>query len=133
MDKPWHLYITNGATKVEKLEFEDRIHYLVHYNQVEDIRMCICGLQFASVSCNVQLTFDEFWYVLTRLRFYTTPAEIKASPFPIYAANWEGGRLRVSLGRDGFTIDREKPVGVLLERLEESWDELWLDTHNVST
>lgn len=129
MDKPWHLYITNGATDVEKLEFEDRIHLLVHYNQVEDIRTYICGHQFASFSCNVKLTYEEFLYTVSRVRYYTLPAVIKPTPFPIYVANWEDGRGRIALGKNGFTLTHDKPTN-LHDLLIEAWDELWLDTHN---
>lgn len=123
MDKPWHLYITNGATKCEELEFEDRKHFILHYDQVDDIRMYICGREFATFSCNVQLTFEEFWYVVSRLRYYTVPAEIRSTPFPIYAANWEDGRARISIGKDGFTI---APAGRDMRlNVWEAWEDYW--------
>lgn len=125
--KPWHLYVTNGLTKTEELEFDDRIHYLVHINQVDDLRMCICGHEFASFSCNVQLSFENFMYVCTRLRRFTVPAEFRVSPFPVYAANWEDGRQRIVIGKDGFTVvDIRKHI----DALQEAWEALWLDTHN---
>lgn len=129
MQKPRHLYITNGVTESETLEFEDRIHFLLHYNQVKDIRDYICGREFATFSCNVQLTFDEFIYTISRVRYYQVPAVIKATPFPIYMANWDDGRARISIGKNGFTLSHDKPHN-LQELLREAWDELWLDTHN---
>lgn len=106
MNKPWHLYITNGATKTEKLEFEDRIHFILHYNQVEDFRMYICGREFNKVCTNLLLPFEELNYIFSRIRGPRVAEEHNKSCFPTWATH------------DGIYLD-----GVYIPARE------WLDTH----
>lgn len=87
MSKPWHLYITNGATQAEKLEFEDRIHYVVHYNQVDDFRMYICGREFAKVCTNLELPFEDLNYMFSRIRGERVAEKYNQSCFPIWATH----------------------------------------------
>jgi hypothetical protein len=85
--KPWHLYITNGATKYEELEFEDRKHLIIHYNQVDDFRMYICGREFSKVCTNLPLSSEELMYMFSRIRGPRVADEHNKSCFPVWATH----------------------------------------------
>ena len=93
--KPLYLFICEGDRFLEgedylRLEFEDREHILYNGKRGDEPNGHACGLEPAMVCINRQIEFDQFRYLLTRLRSRFPLAEgYTTSCFKVWATRKE--------------------------------------------
>ncbi|WOZ57442.1 hypothetical protein [Pseudomonas phage vB_PseuGesM_254] len=133
MKNPNFLYVTNGsrlAPGEQTLKFEDRTHYLKHWNQLPEgynlTDVGLCGMEFSRVSMNVEIPYLEFVYILTRLRApgrrELKPDELQ-SVFPVvaFAGN---NKVYLRLGNVEYTQDEVRNLvdqGIFIDIYEDFW------------